>query len=275
MKPIINPATKDILDNLVKKMPQSLLLTGQKGVGLAEIAKYLSNQISTDISVILPEKDDKIDLEKGVITVDIIRDLYSRTRSIKSGKQVIIIDYAETMGPQAQNAFLKLLEEPGSNVYFILVTHEPSKLLPTITSRAQSVEIRPITRVQTEKLLDSYKDLSQTKRQQLLFMAEGLPALLTTLIEDSEFFDKRSGIMRDARDILQANAYKKLFVANKYASDRETALVLLNDVAKILRRTISDKPQESLIARLDSLIYTYQQVKANGNIRLNLARFVL
>lgn len=275
MKPIINPATKDILDNLVKKMPQSLLLTGQKGVGLAEIAKYLSNQISTDVSVILPEKDDKIDLEKGVITVDIIRDLYSRTRSIKSGKQVIIIDYAETMGPQAQNAFLKLLEEPGSNVYFILVTHEPSKLLPTITSRAQSVEIRPITRGQTEKLLDSYKDLSQTKRQQLLFMAEGLPALLTTLVEDGKFFDKRSDIMRDARDILQANAYKKLLIVNKYASDRETALVLLNDVAKILRRTISDKPQESLIARLDSLIYTYQQVKANGNIRLNLARFVL
>ncbi len=274
-KPLINPASDLVLSLMLRDMPQALLLTGPTGIGLGTVARYLAGQIGTLSYVVLPEKDEKVDLDKGVISVDSIRRLYTQTRSIQTGKIVILIDYAERMGHQAQNAFLKLLEEPSAGVHFILATHTPSKLLATITSRAQSIELKPVLKQQTEALLDELSIIDAKKRLQLIYMATGLPAELTRLATDEDYFITRSTIMRDARDLLQANTYHKLLVANKYRDNRDGALTLLDYAASILKHSISDKPQESLISQLDSLIFARQQIEANGNIRICLARFVL
>ena len=273
--PIIHPVSEATLSLLMKDLPQSLLLVGPVGVGLGATAQYIARQIGDVSFTVLPEKDDKVNIEKGVISVDSIRRLYQQTRSIQTGKRVIVIDYAERMGTSAQNAFLKLLEEPGEGTYFILVTHSPSRLLPTITSRAQLLELRPITRAQSETLLDALKVNDATKRTQLLFMADGLPAELTRLVSDEAYFESRASIVRDARDILQGTTYKKLVVAQKYKDNREAALTLLIDACSILRRSISAKPQEGLIAQIDALLFAHQQIQANGNIRLCLARLVI
>src|SRR5690606_41517756 len=66
----------------------------------------------------------------------IIRRLYDLART-KGSKKYIIIDYAETMAKPAQNAFLKLLEEPNDQIHFILLSHQPQSLLPTIMSRSE------------------------------------------------------------------------------------------------------------------------------------------
>ena len=62
-------------------MPQSLLLSGKDGVGLSTIARYIAELSKAVPTVILPEKDEKIDLEKGVISVDIMRQLYNDTKT--------------------------------------------------------------------------------------------------------------------------------------------------------------------------------------------------
>ncbi len=274
-KPLINPASDLVLSLMLRDMPQALLLTGPTGVGLGTVAKYLASQIGTLSFVVLPEKDEKVDLDKGVISVDSVRRLYTQTRSIQTGKIVILIDYVERMGVQAQNAFLKLLEEPSAGVHFILATHTPSKLLSTITSRTQSVEIKPILKKQTEELISKLGITDTKRRQQLIYMATGLPAELTRLATDEAYFNARSDIMRDARDLLQATTYRKLMVANKYRENRDGAINLLDYTASILKHSISDKPQDNLINQLDALLFARQQIEANGNIRLCLARFVL
>ncbi len=274
-KPLINPASDLVLSLMLRDMPQALLLTGPSGIGLGTVARHLAGQIGTLNHIVLPEKDEKVDIDKGVISVDSIRRLYTQTRSIQTGNTVILIDYAERMGMQAQNAFLKLLEEPTAGVHFILATHTPSRLLPTVTSRAQSVELKPILKQQTEDLLDALNATDTKKRQQLIYMANGLPAELTRLAGDEAYFTAKSVVMRDARDLLQANTYHKLLVANKYRDSRDGALALLDYVANILKHSISDKPQESLISQLDELLYARQQIEANGNIRICLARFVI
>jgi DNA polymerase-3 subunit delta' len=274
-KPLINPASDLVLSLMLRDMPQALLLTGPTGIGLGTVAKYLAGQIGTLSFVVLPEKDEKVDIDKGVISVDSIRRLYTQTRSIQTGKIVILIDYAERMGHQAQNALLKLLEEPSAGVHFILATHTPSRLLATITSRAQSVEIKPVLKKQTEDLLDELNIKDAKKRLQLIYMATGLPAELTRLATDEAYFTARSTVMRDARDLLQANTYRKLLVANKYRDNRDGALTLLDYTASILKHSISDKPQENLINQLDALLFARQQIEANGNIRICLARFVI
>lgn len=275
IKPIINQISAKTLLAIAKKMPQSLLLTGEPGVGLSTVSCYLAELRGVKPIIILPEKDDKIDIDKGIISVDIMRRLYDETRTKTAGERIIIIDYAERMTDQAQNAFLKLLEEPGKNVYFILVSHSISKLLPTILSRTEKLEVRPITKIQSEQLLDSFGKIDKIKRSQLLFMAEGLPAELTRLNNDNLYFEKQSTIVKDARQLIQGNLYQKLLIIHNYKDNRTATLTLLLDMANMLKRSIIANPQADAMNRIEAILFAYQQIEANGNIRLVLARMVL
>lgn len=275
IKPIINPISEKLLIAVVNNLPQSLLLTGDSGVGLSTIAEYISTLRKIKPTIILPEKDEKVDIEKGIISVDIMRRLYNDTRTKSPTDRIIIIDYTERMTHQAQNAFLKLLEEPGDGVYFILVSHSISKLLPTILSRTENLDIKPITTSQSLELLDVLKITDEVKRSQLLFMADGLPAEITRLCNDSEYFDKRSATVRDARELLRGSLYQKLLIAQRYKDDRAAVLLMLLDAAKILKRSITSNPQIETIKHIDSILDTYEKVESNGNIRLCLARMVI
>jgi len=274
-KPIINESSNALLQAMIKNLPQSMLLTGPNGVGLGTIAKYVADQIGGVKLLVLPEKNEKIDPENGTISVDSIRNLRHETRSIQSSKLVVVIDYAEKMGTQAQNAFLKLLEEPGSSIYFILATHSPSKLLPTITSRAQTVNIRPISLDLSLSLISDLEIKSKDEINKIIFMAQGLPAEITRLATDSDYLESRSNIMRDARDLLKATIYEKLLVANKYKDDRDKSLILIDFASKILQHSITTKPNFELISQIDKLLVCQKQLQANSNVRLSLAYLVV
>ncbi|MEI7539579.1 MAG: AAA family ATPase [Candidatus Saccharibacteria bacterium] len=272
---VINPISEKMLTTVIKKLPQSLLLTGKDGVGLSTIARHIAELRGITPIIILPERDEKVDLESGMISVDSMRRLYDETRTKTAAERIIIIDYAERMTHQSQNAFLKLLEEPGEGIYFILVSHSIQKLLPTIISRVENLDIKPITAKQSEELLDSLVIDDKIKRSQLLFMANGLPAELTRLNNDQAYFDKRSNIVRDARELLRGSTYQKLLIAQRYKDDRISVLTLLTDAANILYKSIVASPQAATIKHIDMLLKTYQRIEANGNIRLCLARMMV
>jgi DNA polymerase-3 subunit delta' len=272
MKPIINPVSEKIINSLLVDLPGSILITGEYGVGLGTISRYVASRLGIKPTIILPEKDEKVDLEKGIISIEIMRRLYDEVRIRIPGKRIFIIDYAETATHQAQNAFLKLLEEPGDDIHLILVSHSTSKLLPTIISRVHTVSIKPITLEQSNTLLDSRGVTDAVKRAQLLFMASGLPAELARLIDDTKHFESRSNIIRDAREMLRGNSYQKLQLANKYKENRASALFLLKDMLKIIKKSIDDNPQIDNISRIDRLLEAYEHIEGNGNIRLVLAR---
>lgn len=266
----MHPATQTRADSLIKDLPQSLLLSGPAGIGLMEVAGYFATHLKTPLQVILPEKDDKVDIEKGVISVDSIRRLYDMTKTIETGRRIIAIDYAERMGHQAQNAFLKLLEEPGQNTHFILMSHEPSRFLPTILSRVQHIEVRPITSEQSDMVLDELGVKDAKKRTQLLFMASGLPAELAKLATDDEYFVARSQIVRDARLFVQGSAYQRLKISQQYKDSRSRTLLLINDAMNMLRTAVKEGKSD-LIPIINSLLKTYERIEANGNVRLQLA----
>jgi len=271
----IHPTTILQLDSLAADLPQSLLFTGPEGVGLTSVVTYLAERLKVKVITVLPEKDEKVDLEKGVITVDIIRRLYGTTKTIETGRRIIVIDYAERMGIQAQNAFLKLLEEPGVNTHFILLTHAITKLLPTIRSRVQTIEVKPITAQQSGQLLDELSVTDAKKRAQLLFIASGLPAALALLSGDDDAFTKRAQIVRDAREYLQGTAYDRLKVALAYKDDRQRALTLLVDAMKLLQSNVARGQGSELVTRIGTLLKVHERIEANGNIRLQLASAAL
>ncbi|UTX51719.1 AAA family ATPase [Candidatus Saccharibacteria bacterium TM7i] len=274
--PLLHEKTERTLTQLWQSNAHGLLLTGQEGVGLATIAKYYAEQSDAMTLWLRPEKDDAIDYEKGSIAIAAIRDLYELIKTKNGKKQrVIIIDAAERMAEPAQNAFLKLLEEPPEGVRFVLLTHTPETILPTIRSRTQLVEVLPITRQQSEAHLDTLKVMDATKRTQLLFIADGLPAELARLSADEDTFAARAAIVRDARTLISGTPYERLKIAQSYKDSRQKALQLIDDALKQLRRTIEQSGDANLLERMPQLVAAYDAIKQNGNVRLQLAATIV
>ena len=242
-----NPASKRQLDQYALDLPGALLITGAEGIGLTAAAREASGSNKAVVYTVLPEKDEKVDLEKGTITIDSIRRLYALTKTIEPNGRVIVIDYAERMAKPAQNAFLKLLEEPGEGTHFILLTHQPGLLLPTILSRVQRLDMRLITREQSEDLLDSLKVRDERQKAQLLFIAGGLPAELTRLVSDAKYFEQRSGVIKDAREFVVGNSYARLLIAKKYKDNRVQALLMISDAMRLLQNTLVNGGDSSSI----------------------------
>jgi DNA polymerase-3 subunit delta' len=83
---------------------------------------------------------------RQVITVDEVRRMrgFFAMSVPDGGRRVVIVDDADSLNVQAANALLKLLEEPPANTVFLLVSHMPSRLLPTIRSRCRTLPCAPL-----------------------------------------------------------------------------------------------------------------------------------
>lgn len=90
--------------------------------------------------------DEKTERLKTDITVDEVRRMKSffSLSAADGGRRVAIVDSLDEMNPSAANALLKLLEEPPPKVTFLLITHQPARLLPTIRSRCRELRLGPL-----------------------------------------------------------------------------------------------------------------------------------
>ena len=80
---------------------------------------------------------------KTVITVDEVRRMrtFLHMSAADGGRRAVIVDPADEMNTAAANALLKMLEEPPHGVTFLIVSHQPSRLLPTIRSRCRELRL--------------------------------------------------------------------------------------------------------------------------------------
>jgi DNA polymerase-3 subunit delta' len=137
-------------------LPPSVIFAGPEGVGKRSAAFALAQFLNcptpqtgdacgacasctriarlVHADVLLVEPGDT-----GVIKVDQVREVIERTgyRPFEGRRRVVIIDDADAMLSEAQNALLKTLEEPPASSMFVLVTSQPDELLPTVRSRCQ------------------------------------------------------------------------------------------------------------------------------------------
>lgn len=270
---ILHPSNRRILSNLAKDVPQSILISGQAGLSFQSAIDTLTRD-----SMVIPirpqlTKDGTVS-DLGIISIEQIRDIVHDARIKRTADYFVVIYNADKMTVQAQNAFLKLLEEPGVNIHYILTSSLPGLLLPTILSRVQTVSLLPLPMDKSIELLDKIGVNSEEKRKQLAFMAGGLPDDLIRLTEDDEYFESRTTSMKDARTLLQATSYEKMLVINRYSkSDRVNQLI--DDAITIVRHTIKTKSSGSLVDTLELLLDISHNIIRNASPRLQLLRLVV
>lgn len=275
--PLLAPAATTKVALLRQNLPHATLLTGEPGVGLATISRYLAGRELAAFIEPIRNKDDKeiIDHHTGTIAVAVIRSLYDRTRSKSTTRQVFIIDDADRMSPGASAAFLKLLEEPTESTHFILTSHTPQKLLPTIRSRLQATAIEPLTPEQTKRAIDELNIKDSTKKTQLRYLADGLPAELSRLTSDDDYFKSRAKLMADTRTFLTGTRYQRLLIIHEYYQDKLKSLALIDSALMVAKRSFAAKPQSNLASQLGNLLMAREKIVANGNVRLQLLAFVV
>ncbi|MET0948524.1 MAG: DNA polymerase III subunit delta' [Pseudomonas sp.] len=131
-----------------------------------------------DNYILEPEEADK------AIKVDQVRDLvgFVVQTSQMGGRKVVLIEPVESMNVNAANALLKSLEEPSGDTVLLLVSHQSSRLLPTIKSRCvQQACPLPSEAMSLAWLATALPDCSEEERIELLTLAAGSPLAAVTL----------------------------------------------------------------------------------------------
>ena len=267
---VIDPVTKKQLLGLSSDPPQAMLLTGESGVGLKTIALEWARTISKntgDVEILEPN-------EKGTITIENIRSLYSSTRARRESIKTVIIDDADKMGTDAQNAFLKLLEEPNSSTGFILTSHTPGKLLPTVLSRLNQVNIRAVSEAESRVLLENYSVTQPRLKSQIMFLASGLPAEIVRLCDNETYRSQKLEQAGIAKEFVTGTRFEQLQLIAKLTS-RETAQEVIRLAIRMVSAQLDKNQNEPILNKLNAMLDVSESLSQNGHVRTQLLRLVI
>lgn len=137
------------------------------------------------LSLTRQPKDKSKDLARN-ITIDQVRQMIRRLHlSLSLGDwRVIIVDAVDDLETDGANALLKTLEEPPAQTLFLLVSHSPGRLLPTIRSRCRTLRFQPVgTDVMTTWLHELRPMLEMPEVRAIAAASGGVPGKAIALID--------------------------------------------------------------------------------------------
>lgn len=222
---LYHPATARQVESFIKSPSHALMLVGPSGSGKDTLAFSLAADILNEKSLdnypyklLLSSKDGK------AIGVEAVREL-EHFLSLKVPRsnaynRVVVIQNAESLSTEAQNALLKTLEEPPADTLIILNTAYSQALLPTVRSRAQVINVK---QPEKQAVIDYFTKESYEPKQieQAYAISGGLPGLMKALLEDSEH--PLLIATEKARDILKASTYERLLMVDELSKNKSLA----------------------------------------------------
>lgn len=205
------------------KLPHALLFYGQEQVGkktlAIELAKRLINndiirRIHPDFVFLRPENKS--------IQIAQIRNVIEKLsfKPYSAECKVAVIDNAHLMTKEAQNCFLKFLEEPGEKTFLFLITEHPETLLSTILSRVQKIRFSPVENKEIEKYLLENK-ISKSKISELNSLILGRPGMAIDFIADPQKIKDQRKLIADLVKVIDSDLSFRFQYA-KVLSDKKS-----------------------------------------------------
>jgi DNA polymerase-3 subunit delta' len=248
-----------------QKLPNKILLSGEKGIGKSTLAYHIINYVlsidedhSYDLKNFKVNPENKsfklilnksnpnfisIDVEDDKKSIDInqIRNLILSLNKSSFNKKprFVIIDNIELLNINSVNALLKILEEPNDNIYFILINNN-KKLLPTLKSRCLNYNIHLTSNQSldiTNKILN--ENCHDLIHEEILNYYSTPGSILNLL----NFADKND---LDLKEINLKELIKKIIMDKKYKKDQFIKHLLYSLIEIYFRINVSVKNIELL-----------------------------
>ncbi len=310
---IINLLQSSIFDN---KINHSYIIDGEKGIGKTLLSKTFAKTLVCEQSNVNPclkcssclsfDSDNNPDIiyinniSTKTIGVDVIRNEISETVLVKPFKykyKVYLIEDFNALSVQAQNAFLKTLEEPPNYVVFLLMTTNHNNLLQTILSRCTILKLKPLNDYYVAKYLT--ENFTNIDAHSIASMSNGNIGTAINYINDDTFLEKRNFSLLIIKKILNCDIVETTMLYNEfidYLNDIETIFInlsyfyrdmliykntknieniiqkdKLNDIIE-LEQNFSEK---NLLKKLQNINNSIEKLKHNTNKQMTIELLLL
>ena len=224
---VLHPQTRQQLDDFIGAPSHAVMLVGPTGSGKQTLAVHVAEAILqlpaksfTDYpyKMIISPEDGK------AIGIEAVRSL-EQFLSLKVPRpgpynRAVIIQDAQTLTLEAQNALLKTLEEPPAATLIVLGVSHQQSLLPTVRSRAQTIAVKRPDR----DALAAYftgQNFEHKAIDQAFAISDGLPGLMQALLAHSDH--PLLEATEKARQLLGQSAYGRLLAVDELAKQRQLA----------------------------------------------------
>jgi len=271
---------------LAERLMARLLCQSPAGLdacGQCKSCHLLAAGSHPDNFILEPEEADK------AIKVDQVRELVSfvvQTAQL-AGRKVVLVEPVEAMNLNAANALLKSLEEPSGNTVLLLVSHQPSRLLPTIKSRCvQQACPLPSESASLEWLAKALPDCNAEALSELLFLAAGSP-LAAVRMHEQGVIAQRALVVEGVKKLLKremapsqlaeawnAVSLQLLFdwfcqwsqLMLRYQLSRDETGLGQADMRKVVQYLADKTPQAKVLQIQDWLLAQRQKVLGKANL---------
>ena len=187
------------------------------------------------------------------ITVDQVRalgDLFDLTPAL-SPWRVVVIDSIDDLEKSAANALLKMLEEPPPNCLFLLVSHAPGRLLPTIRSRCRRLDFQALSDDALTSILSDQADLTDRRKREEIVNAAGGSAGRAIAMAQLDLIDLEETVVTILREGDRTNARRSDLASElgkRSAGDRYAAFLdMLPSLIAREARSLSGAPRQRAV----------------------------
>jgi len=278
---LLHTQTNDQLKQFLSKPAHALLLIGPTGSGKRTLAETVAAEllgISSGGSLAAypyflhlqptpPKQEISIEAVRNLI-----RELKLSTPGTEAVKRVALVENADNMSLEAQNALLKILEEPSSSTIFILTAPTAHSVLPTVASRTQQVYVRPVSAALAQQFYAA--ELPNSEVEKAWQLSRGNVGLMQALL-----FEDKPHPLKEATEqgkkFLKVDKYQRLLMLDQLASDKKILSHFLDGLSKLLRALYSAQAANASRQRRQNLLDSWrlaqhlqQALDANANPKL-------
>jgi hypothetical protein len=256
-----------------KTIGHAYVFSGPEKIGKRTLAERIAMHLVEDVSRIVrlaPNRDEMEKKKDRSIDVSMIREARRRlSLGSETVFSVCIIDDAHRMSDAAQNALLKILEEPKGRVVFFLNTYAPSGLLPTVRSRCENVRF---DLVDEEELYAAIVEGDEERWRLLARLSFGRPGILDRLLRDSEEVNRREILLRFFETFPRRPVFERLQLAQRIVAKPPSVRGILEDWAEFERHKARLSGDfVSSYRRIEKILQTSELFeRTNANSRLLL-----
>lgn len=308
------------IQNAIKynKVSHSYIIEGEKGIGKKLIANSLAKTLQCETKGVdscnkcasckMFESSNHPDIKyveaskKSGLGVDDIREQLNKDINIKPYKypyKIYIINDADTMTIQAQNALLKTIEEPPSYAIIILIAENKNRFLQTIISRCVLIPLRPLSNEDIDDYLIYKVQIPDYQASVYSAFSRGNIGKAKELALSSEFIQMRDHVIEIVNILIKNNDFEIMGMYNIFEDYKDEIDIFIDLIISWLRdllivkeinneRYLINKDKYKTILKqgqhlsynricvlIDNILHFKKQLKVNVNYQLSIEMMLL